>query len=406
MSTTTTLVPLAEDFCASMVAIAIVCHYVTRSNTMSEYTADSLVAEIVSRFESHRTFSDYLPLALLEKSAEALHHGFKIFKKQLEKRSIDVIKRKHSILGVNMMDAFMELESSTYGYSLRFLLLSSNGDTLDTERPILIGQINNLRDQLLLAKYGKGYQTYDSIEDVVIAYSKWLAERTRTLENNQMPSDLTVARKRPNELSIRQLQNIGDQAASLVMQSSLLHPDSSPGDLAKVLHYASKSTVQVMDLVVNCPLKQYIRTQRAKSIVEHFKEYKRKLNENISLPEGEREKIIFKPKAPTLKQAVTDLILLFENQFVAPKFAAGVNKSFQKVGMIPTDNGSWIEYQEHETTGTMKFIPSGALDDSLFDRIDENGMQHAIIRHVVNNYLDGEENEDDENNDGHFEEDD
>jgi hypothetical protein len=42
------------------------------------------------------------------------------------------------------------------------------------------------------------------------------------------------------------------------------------------------------------------------------------LNENISLPEGEREKIIFKPKAPTLKQAVTDLILLFENQFVAP----------------------------------------------------------------------------------------
>jgi hypothetical protein len=74
--------------------------------------------------------------------------------------------------------------------------------------------------------------------------------------------------------------------------------------------------------------------------------------------------------------------------------------------MIPTDNGSWTEYQEHETTGTMKFIPSGALDDSLFDRIDENGMQHAIIRHVVNNYLDGEENEDDENNDGHFEEDD
>ena len=107
MSTTTTVVPLAEDFCASMVAIAIVCHYVTRSSTMSEYTADNLVADIASRFKSHNTFSDYLPFALLEKSAEAVHHGFKIFKKQLEKRSIDVIKRKHSIQGVNMMDTFL-----------------------------------------------------------------------------------------------------------------------------------------------------------------------------------------------------------------------------------------------------------------------------------------------------------
>ena len=107
-------------------------------------------------------------------------------------------------------------------------------------------------------------------------------------------------------------------------------------------------------------------------------------------PREERRKVEFKPKAPTLKEAVTDLIALFDNQFDSPKFASGLVRSFQKVGMTPLDNGEWAQYERYHTAGTMKFAPAGAFDAQLFDRSEDPDVQHAIIENIADNILDRE----------------
>ena len=50
---------------------------------------------------------------------------------------------------------------------------------------------------------------------------------------------------------------------------------------------------------------------------------------------------------------MTDLIDLLENEFSEDKFKQGVIRTFQRVGNIPNDDGSWALYERAQSTGTM-----------------------------------------------------
>lgn len=123
--------------------------------------------------------------------------------------------------------------------------------------------------------------------------------------------------------------------------------------------------LQVLDLVVNGPLKSHVRQLRAKRIGRSFKEFKELYDHDLEKNEGERENLTFVPPKPEMIQAVLDLFELFEKRFKEEKFRNGIKSSFIKTGTMPAtstdaDVYKFVEYTVDSICGTMKSIlPKG-----------------------------------------------
>ena len=155
--------------------------------------------------------------------------------------------------------------------------------------------------------------------------------------------------------------------------------------------------LQVLDLVVNGPLKAHIRTIRANRLYGSFQEYKmNRTNKNISTK--------FEPPKPTMIEAIKDLILLFTEQFTEAKFKDCINRTFIKTGTLPTnfDDNSEVEfvvYKKESLCGTMVIVPEGTLDLDIDEEIniensDENALPNdleSLERAVINYYIDNQE---------------
>lgn len=86
--------------------------------------------------------------------------------------------------------------------------------------------------------------------------------------------------------------------------------------------------LQVLDLIVNGPVKRNTRTLRAMRIMEYFKNYKHELAANMERPQEQRVKMGFRPPKPTTQQSIQDLIDLMANDFATPSFKDSIKKSF------------------------------------------------------------------------------
>jgi hypothetical protein len=96
--------------------------------------------------------------------------------------------------------------------------------------------------------------------------------------------------------------------------------------------------LQVLDLVVNGPLKGHIKNLRASRIFDEFHRYKELLRlEELKAP-SDRRKIDFVVPEPKMLQSIQDLINLYAINFKEEDFMQGIVKSFQKTGSIPTIN--------------------------------------------------------------------
>ena len=84
------------------------------------------------------------------------------------------------------------------------------------------------------------------------------------------------------------------------------------------------AVLQVLDLVVNGPLRSHVRQLRAKRIVRSFKEFLVLHRKNLEKIETERENLTFTPPVPKQIQAIVDLFKLFENDFKEEKFKDGI----------------------------------------------------------------------------------
>ena len=174
--------------------------------------------------------------------------------------------------------------------------------------------------------------------------------------------------------------------------------------------------LQVLDLVVNGPLKAHIRTNRANRLYSHFQKYRVARAADSTLPVNERKNLEFDPPKPTLVEGIKDLFLLFEGQMKEDRFKATIKRSFIKTGTFPTyhedssEPPTFAAYHKESTWGTMKCVPSGTLEyynEENVDVIDENedeGIVRAILAYHENqemdddddNECDGDETESDE----------
>jgi hypothetical protein len=119
-------------------------------------------------------------------------------------------------------------------------------------------------------------------------------------------------------------------AVQKVIDAIGLHMAYYPPNMTAIL--------QVLDLVVNGPLKGHIKNIRATRIFDEFHLYKEVLRlEELKAP-SDRRKIDFKVPEPKMLQSIQDLINLYANSFKEEDFMQGIVKSFQKTGSIPTIN--------------------------------------------------------------------
>ena len=125
--------------------------------------------------------------------------------------------------------------------------------------------------------------------------------------------------------------------------------------------------LQVLDLVVNGPLKAHIRNNRANRLYSHFQKYRLERAADRMLPVNERKNVGFNPPKPTQVEGMKDLIKLFKEQMTEERFQASIKRSFIKTGTLPTifddpsQSPTFAEYRKESLCGTMSCVPTGTL---------------------------------------------
>jgi hypothetical protein len=120
------------------------------------------------------------------------------------------------------------------------------------------------------------------------------------------------------------------------------------------------SILQVLDLVVNGPIKTKTKSNRNQQIFEEFQDYLQKIDDLSSSSEDEETSLTpppFELSPPTLSSAILDLIKTVEEDFSTEKFKKGIKETFYKTGMIPDEKGNFVDMNEifnEYNRGTLK----------------------------------------------------
>ena len=122
--------------------------------------------------------------------------------------------------------------------------------------------------------------------------------------------------------------------------------------------------LQVLDLVVNGPLKAHTRNLRGSRIVECFQKFIITYTDELSKDVNDRILPVFQPPKPDMLQSINDLFDLVGGGFKEKKFVEGVKRSFISTGCVPFDDSNPLaltfqEYSKHKISGTMKITPTG-----------------------------------------------
>ena len=106
--------------------------------------------------------------------------------------------------------------------------------------------------------------------------------------------------------------------------------------------------LQVMDLVVNGPLKAHMRRFRCLSLFDYFQEWKLKWGQELEKPEGTRVMPPFTPPKPALIDGLNMLKSVSKDVFSSTSFTAGLVRAFVKVGLMKEEeSGKYVEYTTH-----------------------------------------------------------
>ena len=179
-----------------------------------------------------------------------------------------------------------------------------------------------------------------------------------------------------------------------VINSLQIHVACLPPNMTGIL--------QVLDLVVNGPLKAHSRKLRGSRIVACFQEFAQRYEVETHKRPEDRILHVFEPPKPSMLQGITDLFELFATGFKEPKFQAGIVRSFISTGCLQVHNADnsvvdFVQFTKQKTSGTMKLTPTGTRNDheriaNIADSLSEENFE---IVHAMNAYLDYDS--DDEN---------
>ena len=161
------------------------------------------------------------------------------------------------------------------------------------------------------------------------------------------------------------------------------------------------SELQVLDLIVNGPIKSHVKTKRAERLYDRFQIYKAERMADLALQMNQQKNPDFVPPRPSMTEGMQDLILLFDNQFKDQKFRNCINASFISTGTLPynseedTSNENFKMYEKSHSNGALPIVPQGTieLDDSVEDdsETQQDAIERALFLYFVENNECGEE---------------
>jgi DDE superfamily endonuclease len=122
------------------------------------------------------------------------------------------------------------------------------------------------------------------------------------------------------------------------------------------------SLLQVIDIIINGPLKSDQRHQRAAKVFTYVDNYTDEFNE-AELSGNEKSLPEYDPSPISLTEGIVSLMDTIFKKFKDNKFVDSVKRCFQKVGIVPNDNGTRNVYHSG-THSSVKFIPEPYLQDS------------------------------------------
>ena len=115
------------------------------------------------------------------------------------------------------------------------------------------------------------------------------------------------------------------------------------------------AVLQVLDLVVNGPIKRHIRSWTADVIAQAFHEYQRRWR-NMESGLGK-----FRPPKAKVGPAMEKLFELVDNgEFAQKKFANTIEASFVKCGLTPSSGSTFEKFQMKELSGTVLYPTASA----------------------------------------------
>lgn len=154
--------------------------------------------------------------------------------------------------------------------------------------------------------------------------------------------------------------------------------------------------LQVLDLVVNGPIKAHVKNKRATRLYESFQQFKKERLSDMELPREQRKNPDFSPPKPTMLEGMKDLILLFQEQFTETKFQHCINRSFIKTGTLPSESGdntvppSFNSYSKTASCGTLAVIPQGTMEaesEIITDEYSESSQEEDFERALFARYI-------------------
>ena len=169
--------------------------------------------------------------------------------------------------------------------------------------------------------------------------------------------------------------------------------------------------LQVLDLVVNGPLKAHIRNNRANRLYSHFQKYRVGRAADSQLPVSERQNVGFNPPKPTQVEGMKDLIKLFAEQMTEERFKASIKRSFLKTGTLPTihddpsQSPTFAEYHKESVCGTVLCVPNGTLKSyqniesepsgpiEEVEEMGDEGIVRAILMYHENQAIDSDDDD-------------
>jgi hypothetical protein len=147
--------------------------------------------------------------------------------------------------------------------------------------------------------------------------------------------------------------------------------------------------LQVLDLVVNGPLKAYLRSKRAHALLDYFKTFRNAyVQEKLKDDENEKRHQKWNPPKPTMIECLLNCKELFleGGRFSSPTFIDSVQRTFLKCGLAPsTMDHTFSHYEEKKfTNGAMLHAPSSTLpycsivDEGLFFEDEMEALGAAL----------------------------
>jgi hypothetical protein len=121
--------------------------------------------------------------------------------------------------------------------------------------------------------------------------------------------------------------------------------------------------LQVLDLIINGPLKAHVRRKRGENILQYFRHYKQLYNAEMDKPEDERTMPKWNPPKPTVQECILELINVMyddeESTFNEKRFQDKVQSTFLATGTIPREDKSFLKFTYKPSGGTTSVAPTG-----------------------------------------------